>query len=181
MNDRPWLWVQLLWLGLAGLGWAEAECASVSFSTQERLEMGLLRAQPGATGFITLDPRAGVSVSNSGASHQGPSGPGQVQVQGPAGQSITVGLEATSRAEWNTNALELVELLVRVGADQFRLGLTAPTVTVNMPSQGNEHGMAQTLIEVGAVFRYNGQDMTQSAQYQLQFSCSPAHAETTNE
>ena len=173
MNHQPWLRVQLLWLGLAGLGWAEAECASVSFSTQERLEMGLVRAQPGATGFIKLDPRAGVSVSNSGVSHQGPWGPGQVSIQGPAGQSITVGLEATSRAEWNTDALELAELLVRVGADQVRLGLTEPTVTVNMPSQGNEHGIAHTLIEVGAVFRYDGQAMPQTAQYQLQFSCQP--------
>ena len=149
-------------------------CAEVQWLTQERLEMGLIRAQPGATGFVELDPREGISLTNSGATHQGPAGPGVTVVRGPIGAMFTLGIEGVAVDVSNTQALELVELIVRVGGVQQRLALAEASVNIQLPSSGNEAGVAQTNIQVGAVFRYMHTEQPQTANYRLVFSCRAA-------
>lgn len=164
----------LMVLSATGASAATARCNEVRFVTQEPLSAGLVRAQPGATGFLELDPREGVSVSNAGVAHQGPYGPAVVVVQGPIGLSFEVGLEALPTNQWNQRGLELVELLVRVGNEQHRLGLEEAKVSIQLPQQGNEEQIAQTRIVIGAVFRYSGFYVPQTAHYRLLLNCLPA-------
>jgi hypothetical protein len=160
--------VALLLLGSAA---ASDVCEQVQWLPQERLEMGTVRAQPGATGFMELDPREGLSMSNSGATHQGPSGPGVTIVQGPIGAAFRVGIEAAPVS--TTRALTLVELIVRVGSEQHRMPLSDATLLIQLPNSGNEAGIAQMRIQVGAVFRYAHSERPQAANYRLTFRCEP--------
>jgi hypothetical protein len=161
----------LFTLGAAAVASATDACDNVQFSTEQRLEMGTVRVQPGATGFIELDPREGIALSNSGVTHQGPFGPGITRVLGPIGATLQLDIEAIVAQPNNTRALQMVELIVRVGSEQHRMPLSGESFVVTLPSNGNEQGIAQTQIIVGAVFRYEHFMQPQTAGYRLAFRC----------
>lgn len=161
---------------LAGLmlmwsGWASADCAQVQLIPQQPLAAGVIRTPPGAAGFLALHPSGGVSLSHPTVSHQGAFGPAMVLIRGPSGLRFDLALSAQANAPWDTHALALTALLVRVNQREMQMDWTHGVVPIALPNGGPR--MSETQIEIGAMFRYSDTRQPQTASYQLWLRCVP--------
>lgn len=150
---------------------SETRCPDVSLQTRNSLALGTVRTLPDMRGFLELHPRHGISVSNDGVVHQGPSGSAVLQITGPPSKRITLELAIQQTSKHQTSRLHLVELIVQGGGTTRRLDADGETLTVRLPDNAGSDGLARMRLEVGAVAAFRHHRNPQQARYRLTATC----------
>lgn len=171
MNNFGYVALGLLLVGISHVSEAQeaARCEDITIDAEQPLSMGLLRGDLDSEGFIGLDPRHGISMTNSGASHQGGSGPAIVKVTGLPNETVRLFIQATPVTDHDADRLALAEVLAE-GADvKDRLSANGEEIRVTLPDVVNQEGLASSRIKFGARFRYG---QVQGGRIDIQYTIS---------
>lgn len=172
-DRRPlYLAITLLVVQLLSAGLAQAEeCQNISITTEQDLNLGVLRAQPGARGFLELHPRYGLAATGHGLVHQGPVSVAIMSVSGPPDTSVRLHFQMHPRDDDQTNHLSLVELIVATPENEVRVAAEQAGVDLRMPERTNDSDTATLRIRVGGALRYRYLSGSTTLRYGITVRC----------